>query len=70
LRTWSGGQERAAELALEIDRAMREHAPAGWKDEPDGPRGKQVLNCLVPDSLAQSRVTQAVFEILKHQPGY
>jgi type I restriction enzyme R subunit len=62
--------QRAAELALEIDRAMREHAPAGWKDEPDGPRGKQVLNCLFPILARNRAVTQAVFEILKHQPGY
>ena len=34
------------DLALEIDRAMRAHAPAGWKG--DETREKQVLNALFP----------------------
>lgn len=57
-----------AKLALELDRAMREHAPAGWKG--DDTREKQVLNALFP-IMARDRVaTQAIFEIIKNQPGY
>jgi len=33
-------------LALEIDRVMRQHAPAGWKG--DQARESQVLNALFP----------------------
>ena len=33
-------------LALEIDRTLREHAPAGWKG--DQAREAQVLNALFP----------------------
>jgi type I restriction enzyme, R subunit len=57
-----------AKLALEIDRAMREQAPAGWKG--DETREKEVLNALFP-ILSRDRVaTLAVFEIVKNQPGY
>ena len=35
-------------LALEIDRVMRERAPAGWKG--DRPREAQVQNALFPPS--------------------
>ncbi|HVT27841.1 MAG TPA: type I restriction endonuclease subunit R [Lacipirellulaceae bacterium] len=57
-----------ARLALEIDRAMREHAPAGWKG--DDIREKQVLNALYPIMGRDREATQAVFEIIKNQPGY
>jgi type I restriction enzyme R subunit len=60
-------QERAA-LALEIDRAMREHAPAGWKG--DEAREKQVVNALFPIMSRDRRATQALFELIKNQPGY
>ena len=56
------------ELALEIDRAMREHAPAGWKR--DEAREKQVLNALFPIMSRDREATLAIFEIIKHQPGY
>ncbi len=56
------------DLALEIDRAMREHAPAGWKG--DKTREKQVLNALFPIMSRDRAATQAIFEIIKHQPGY
>ena len=56
------------DLALEIDRAMREHAPAGWKG--DETREKQVLNALLPIMSRDRAATQAIFEIIKHQPGY
>jgi type I restriction enzyme R subunit len=60
-------EERAA-LALRIDRAMREHAPAGWKG--DETREKQVLNALFPILSRNRQATLAVFEIIKNQPGY
>ncbi|NQW99670.1 restriction endonuclease subunit R, partial [bacterium] len=62
--------QKRAELALEIDLTMREKAPAGWKEDLDGPRGRQVLNALYP-LLAKNKVaTQALFDIVKNQPGY
>lgn len=57
-----------ATLALEIDRAMREHAPAGWKG--DDIREKQVLNALYPIMGRDRAATEAIFEIVKNQPGY
>ncbi len=60
--------EERAKLALELDLVMREHAPAGWKN--DDTREKQVLNALFP-VLARDRVaTQAMFEVMKQQGGY
>ena len=61
--------ERAA-LALEIDLTMREKAPAGWKEDIDGPRGRQVLNALFPIMNSDRRATLALFDIIKNQPGY
>jgi type I restriction enzyme, R subunit len=61
-------QEQRAELALKIDQAMREHAPAGWKG--DETREKQVLNALFPIMSRDREATQAIFEIIKNQPGY
>jgi type I restriction enzyme R subunit len=59
--------ERLA-LALEIDRTLREHAPAGWKG--DQVKEAQVLNALFR-SLGRNRVaTRALFELVKNQPGY
>ena len=55
-------------LALELDQAMRENAPAGWKG--DETREKQVLNALFPIMSRDRPATQAVFEIIKRQPGY
>ena len=57
-----------AELALELDQAMREHAPAGWKG--DDTREKQVLNALFPIMERDRTATQAIFEIIKSQPNY
>jgi len=56
-----------ADLALEIERAMREKAPAGWKG--DDTREKQVLNALFPLLGRDREATRAVFEIIKNQPG-
>lgn len=60
-------RERAA-LALRIDQAMREKAPAGWKG--DDTREKQVLNALFPIMSRDRAATLAIFEIIKNQPGY
>jgi len=57
-----------AKLALELDQAMREKAPAGWKG--DDTREKQVLNTLFPIISRDRVATQAIFEIIKKQPGY
>jgi type I restriction enzyme, R subunit len=57
-----------ARLALELDQAMREQAPAGWKG--DDTREKQVLNALFPIISRDRVATQAIFEIIKNQPTY
>jgi len=59
--------DQKADLALEIERAMREKAPAGWKG--DDTREKQVLNALFPLLGRDREATRAVFEIIKNQPG-
>jgi type I restriction enzyme R subunit len=61
------GDERLR-LALEIDRTMREHAPAGWKG--DQTREAQVLNALFPLLDRNREATLALFELVKNQPGY
>jgi type I restriction enzyme R subunit len=55
-------------LALDIDRVMREKAPAGWRG--DETREKQILNALFPLLDRDGNATLAVFEIIKNQPGY
>lgn len=59
--------DEKADLALEIERAIREKAPAGWKG--DDTREKQVLNALFPLLGRDREATWAVFEIIKNQPG-
>lgn len=59
-----------AELALQIDRAIREQAPAGWQEDADGPRGAQVLNALFPLFNRDRTATKAMFDIAKSQQGY
>ena len=61
------GDERLR-LALEIDRVMREQAPAGWKG--DEAREAQVLNALFPLLDRNREATRALFELVKNQPGY
>jgi type I restriction enzyme R subunit len=61
-------EDEKAKLALDIDRAMREKAPAGWKG--DDPREKQVLNALFPLMDHDRKATEALFEIIKNQSGY
>jgi len=60
--------ERRAELALKIDHAMREQAPAGWKG--DQAREAQVKNALFPLLDGDREATFALFELVKNQPGY
>ncbi len=55
-------------LALEIDRVMREHAPAGWKG--DQAREAQVLNALFPLMKRNRKATRALFALIKNQSGY
>lgn len=57
-----------AALALRIDLAVRERAPAGWKG--DHAREAQVLNALFPILDRDRDATLALFEIIKNQPGY
>jgi type I restriction enzyme R subunit len=74
LKVGAGAHEPArdeaglAELALEIDRVMREQAPAGWKG--DAAREAQVLNALFPLLARNRESTRALFELVKNQPGY
>jgi type I restriction enzyme R subunit len=60
--------DKLVHLALEIDRAMREMAPAGWRG--DDTREKQVLNALFPIMQRDRAATTALFELLKHMKGY
>jgi len=60
--------EDKATLALKLDLAVRERAPAGWYG--DQAREAQVLNALFPILERDREATQAVFEIIKNQPGY
>ena len=60
--------EKRLKLAIEIDRTMREQAPAGWKG--DQAREAQVLNALFPLLDRNREATLALFELVKHQPGY
>jgi type I restriction enzyme R subunit len=60
--------EGRARLALDIDRVMRERAPAGWKG--DQAREAQVLNALFPLLNRDRDATLALFELIKNQPGY
>ena len=61
-------EEARAALALQIDLAVREHAPAGWYG--DQAREAQLLNALFPIFDRDREATQAIFEIIKNQPGY
>ena len=61
-------EEDKAALALRIDLTVRERAPAGWYG--DQAREAQVLNALFPLLDRDREATQALFEIIKNQPGY
>lgn len=55
-------------LTKKIDRVMREKAPANWKG--DEIREGVVINALFPLLNHDRDVTQAIFDIIKNQPGY
>ncbi len=55
-------------LALHIDRIIREKAPANWKG--DEAKERLVLNALFPILSRNRAMTEAIFEIIKNQPGY
>lgn len=61
-------QDERAELALRIDEAIRQHAPAGWKG--DETRERLVLNVLHRLLNRNREATLSLFEIIKNQPGY
>ena len=63
-------EDEKASLALKIDLTMQEKAPAGWKSDVEGPRGIEVMNALFPIMSRDRVATQAIFEIIKNQPGY
>ena len=60
--------DERVKLALEIDRVMREQAPAGWRG--DQAREAQVKNALFPLLDRNREATLALFELVKNQPGY
>lgn len=60
--------EDKATLAARLDWVVRENAPAGWRG--DQAREAQVLNALFPLLDRDREATQALFEIIKNQPGY
>ena len=60
--------DECLQLALKLDKAIRERAPAGWKG--DSAREAQVLNAIYPIMKKNKAATQAIFEIIKNQPGY
>ena len=62
------GDDDRATLSLQIDRIVRENAPAGWKG--DETRERQVLNALFPILKRDREAIAALFEIIKNQPGY
>ena len=55
-------------LALKLDQAVRDMAPAGWKGDPA--REAQVLNAIFPIMQKNRVATLAIFDIIKNQPGY
>lgn len=61
-------REQCLRLALELDKTIREWAPAGWKG--DSTREAQVLNAIHPILGKDGAATRAIFEIIKNQPGY
>src|SRR5690606_7478863 len=63
-----GEQQRLLDMALSIDRAMHEQAPAGWRG--DTAREAQVLNALYPIMDRDREATRALFELIKQQAGY
>jgi type I restriction enzyme, R subunit len=61
-------EDMKAALAVRLDMAVRENAPAGWKG--DQAREAQVLNALYPILDRDREATRALFDIIKNQTGY
>ena len=61
-------EEHRAALALKIDLAVRERAPAGWRG--DETRERTVQNAIFPLLERDRDATQALFDIIKNQQGY
>ena len=61
-------EEEKSAIALALDTAMRENAPANWKG--DKIRENEVLNALFPIMNRDHTATQAIFDIIKEQPDY
>jgi type I restriction enzyme R subunit len=61
-------EKHRAEMALKIDLAVRERAPAGWKG--DESRERTVQNAIFPLLNRDRQATQALFDIIKNQAGY
>ena len=57
-----------AKLALDIDKVMREKAPADFRG--DETRERQILNELFPIMFHDREATIKIFEIIKKQKGY
>ncbi|WP_291201527.1 HsdR family type I site-specific deoxyribonuclease [Hyphomonas sp.] len=57
-----------AELALLIDREVREKAPAGFKGDPV--KESVVKNVIFPLMDQDREATMAIFDIVRNQPGY
>ncbi len=60
--------EKLAQLALEIDQAMRTEAPADWKG--NHARESEVQNALYRLLNGNRAATQQLFDLVQHQPGY
>lgn len=60
--------DERAEIALKIDKTVRDSAPAGWRG--DETRERQILNALFRLLEKDRAATLALFEIIKHQQGY
>jgi type I restriction enzyme R subunit len=60
--------DERAEVALKIDKTVRNSAPAGWRG--DETRERQILNALYRLLEKDREATVALFEIIKHQQGY
>lgn len=63
-----GDDEAKAALALKIDLAVREHAPANWKG--DDTKERIVKNFLYKMMQKDGEATLALFKIIKNQAGY
>ena len=62
------GEKQLIALALGVDQVMRDKAPADWRG--DQAREAQVLNALFSLLDPDRNGTEALFELVKKQPGY